>query len=482
MQLPGFIDTSNFSQSRIANPEVTVNWYLEQLAPNSKNGQALYPTPGQRLFGTAPLTDVGTRALFAMNERVLAVIGSQLQDLLQNQTFVPRGAVGRDDNPASINMNGRTPLGLTGNEAFITSKNDGYVLNLATNLLTKVLTNQAFMGASLDTYFLALDPPSNRFRISNPGDGLTWDPTQFGQRQDQPDEWRAMVVNTPDLWLIGGKTGCVWFDTGDFPFPFAPRPGATFQYGIRAPFSLKVVGDSVFWLSENADGIGLPVKANGYSPEPIGTPTVNTAIEEYQRNGGINDARAFSYQQAGHLFYVLSFKQGTWAYDLTTDRWHQRGHWISTENRYVPWRPRAHAAAYGRNLVGDDESGQISWLDLTLGTEADGSSIRRRRVGASTFNENKPIEHRRVEFFLEMGLGATSGPGSDPMIMIRASDDGGKRWGNEHQLSVGKIGEFGKRAYLTRLGIPRDRVYELTVSDPIPYRLIDAFLNNESVA
>jgi hypothetical protein len=482
VQLPGFIDTSNFSQSRIANPEVTINWYLEPLARNSKNGQALYPTPGQRAWGTAPVADVGTRALFSMNDRVLGVIGSTLYDLFADGTLGPRGTVNKNSNPATINMNGRTPLGLTGNEAFITSNNDGYVLNLATNVFTKVLTGKALMGASLDTYFLALDPPSNRFSISNAGDGLTWDPTQFGQRQDQPDEWKAMVVNTPDLWLVGGKTGCIWFDTGDFPFPFAPRPGATFQYGIRAPFTLKVVGDSVLWLSENADGIGLPVRATGYTPEPISTPTVDTAIEEYQRNGGIDDARAFSYQQAGHLFYVLNFTQGTWVYDLTADRWHQRGQWVPSSNDYLPWRPCAHAAAYGRNLVGDANSGQISWLDLTWGTEADGSAIRRKRIGGGTFNENKPIEHRRVEFLLEMGLGTSVGQGSDPMIMIRASDNGGKTWGNEHQLSVGKMGEFTKRAYLTRLGIPLDRVYELTVTDPIPYRVLDAFLNNESVA
>jgi len=45
-----------------------------------------------------------------------------------------------------------------------------------------------------------------------------------------------------------------------------------------------------------------------------------------------------------------------------------------------------------------------------------------------------------------------------------------------YAVDCGKAGEFSKRAIWRRLGRARDRVYELSVSDPISWRVIDAYL------
>jgi hypothetical protein len=66
--------------------------------------------------------------------------------------------------------------------------------------------------------------------------------------------------------------------------------------------------------------------------------------------------------------------------------------------------------------------------------------------------------------------GTAEGQGDDPEAMLRWSDDGGHTWSNEHWTSMGRIGEYGFRAFWRRLGMTlklRDRVYEVSGTDPV---------------
>jgi hypothetical protein len=64
-----------------------------------------------------------------------------------------------------------------------------------------------------------------------------------------------------------------------------------------------------------------------------------------------------------------------------------------------------------------------------------------------------------------------------PLWTLRWSDDGGQSWSNEHARDGGMIGQFLQRLIWNRLGMPRDRVYELSTSDAFPARVIEAYLD-----
>ena len=67
----------------------------------------------------------------------------------------------------------------------------------------------------------------------------------------------------------------------------------------------------------------------------------------------------------------------------------------------------------------------------------------------------------------------------DPQVMLRWSDDGGHTWSNEHWRSMGKTGEWGYRVFWRRLGMTeklRDRVYEVSGTDPIQLAIMGAEL------
>jgi hypothetical protein len=69
--------------------------------------------------------------------------------------------------------------------------------------------------------------------------------------------------------------------------------------------------------------------------------------------------------------------------------------------------------------------------------------------------------------------------GSDPEVMLRWSDDGGHTWSNEHWAKMGKIGEYYRRVFWRRLGMTlklRDRVYEISGTDPIKVDIMGAEL------
>ena len=76
-------------------------------------------------------------------------------------------------------------------------------------------------------------------------------------------------------------------------------------------------------------------------------------------------------------------------------------------------------------------------------------------------------------------VGYPAAPGYDPQVMLRWSDDGGHTYSNEHWVSIGKIGEYYRRAIWRRLGMTmklRDRVYEVSATDPVKIAIMGAEL------
>jgi hypothetical protein len=70
--------------------------------------------------------------------------------------------------------------------------------------------------------------------------------------------------------------------------------------------------------------------------------------------------------------------------------------------------------------------------------------------------------------------------GVNPAVMLRWSDDGGHTWSNEHWRFMGKIGQYGHRTIWRRLGMTvkiRDRVYEVSGTDPVKIAIMGAELH-----
>lgn len=470
MQFPSFLDGSYRVQSPITSQTRLVNWYCEiseQEGATSK--KSLLPTPGVDPFVTVTEA-AGGRAMYDTGSgRTFAVIGARLVEVLSGGMYTLRGsAMAVDTNPATITTNG--------SQLFITSGDKGYNFDLDTNTLTEVLDEGATQGGMLYGYFVAFDQTNSRIQISDLFDGTVWDPTQFQQRTIGADNWQAMLVTSDGQIILPGTfTGERWYNSGAFPFPFAPDPSALFQMGIAATFSLKETKEGVAWLATSAQGGYSVVLASGYSPQRISDHGLEYAMSQMPR---VDDAIAECYEEQGHSFYVLTFPSAdqTWTFDFTTKQWAERGTWISEENRFTYWRPVFHCFSNNKHLMADRETGTIYHMSDAFGLDVDSRVIRRVRRAPAINNEHHRIRYSRLEILGQSGLGTSTGAGVDPIMMVRMSKDFGQTFGTEQQFSLGKIGRFDCRWTLWRLGQARGRVFEVSTTARTPVRLTDAYL------
>jgi hypothetical protein len=81
---------------------------------------------------------------------------------------------------------------------------------------------------------------------------------------------------------------------------------------------------------------------------------------------------------------------------------------------------------------------------------------------------------------MEPGVGQSTGQGAAPLLMLRYSNDGGHTWSNEKTATAGKVGEYGARAKFNRLGSGRNRVWELSMTDPVKFSVFGAVLEGEA--
>lgn len=484
MEYPNFLGGSYTSQSPIADLARTVNWYPERVeGPGARAPLALYPTPGQQTYTS--VSDLSGRGALTIASRTHMVMGGAVYEIFSPASATKRGSVVQDGNLASLSYNGSA-----GNRICIASGGTLYYLNLTTNVVSAVTgVTTALQVGMIDGFFVAFDTTTNRIYVSPLNDTTgVWDPTQFAQRSTQPDPWKAMIVIPPDIWLIGESTGDVWYDAGTSPFPLAPRVGVTFRYGIVAPFSLAAINGIPIWLARDELGSGVVVQARGYSPQPVSNKAVEAALSSYARTSTITDAEALVYEQEGHTFYVLRFPSAnkTWVYDPSLPpalAWHERSTRNITTGQDDAWKVRVHTYAFGLHLVADPTTGNINVLDVTYGTEADGGPIRRLRIPPALFVDERKqrLFISRFEPIFEPGLGTNSGQGLTPTAMLRTTKDG-KTWSNERTASAGAMGNYSQRTYWLRNG-SSTFVWapELSVSDPIPWRLLGAEIEGRHI-
>jgi len=333
----------------------------------------------------------------------------------------------------------------------------------------------AFTGGTnvdiVDNYFVYNRPDTQQFGCSNVLSPISGS-TNFSSKDGAPDDLVTLIVDHREIYLLGETSSEVWVDQGTSPFPFTRIPGTSTQHGIVAPFSVARLGNSFAYLSKNNRGTAQIVQMNGYIPQRIST----HAVENSLNGKTITDAVAWTYQLEGHEVYVISFPtlQLTWCYDIATQMWHK---WLYTNNlgQYERCRGNCAAVFQGYVLVGDYSNGKIYHLDRNVYTD-DGQNVKRlrRAVHLTTDLQRQYFEELQLQF--QPGVGLSTGQGDDPQAMLRWSSDGGSTWSNEHWTTIGKIGKYTNRAIWRRLGTARDRIFEVSVSDPVKAVIVSANL------
>ena len=374
----------------------------------------------------------------------------------------------------------------------------------------------AFTGANsvdiVDNYFVYNNPGTQQWGSSDLLSTIS-SSTSYAFKDGAPDKLVALIVDHREVYLMGEASSEVWTDVGAVPFPFQRIPGTSTQQGIVAQFSLVRLGNSFAYVSRNSRGQGQIMQMEGYVPKRIST----HAVEATLANQYISDAISWTYQLEGHEIYVTSFPSLnlTWAYDSTTEMWHK---WLYTadDGSYQRHRGNCSAVFQGLVMVGDYENGKIYSLDKQNYTD-NGQNIRRLRRAPHLVSDFQRQYFDELQIQFQPGVGTTGlstsngdiyvglnyviypdatfliGPLQSfvigqqvsvttnitttlPQAMLRWSNDGGSTWSREYWVSIGQLGKYRNRAIWRRLGTARDRIFEVSITDPVNAVIISANL------
>ena len=483
-----------------------VNLFPEVIPEGGKEPGFLNRAPGLNFLqtiGTGPI-----RGLWAHQTN-----GSDFYVVSGTEVYQLTGLTSTPVKIGNVAAGGPVSIADNGTQIFFACNGPSYIFNEATHTF-KQITDPDFPGAVtvayLDGYFVFNEPNSQRVWVTSLLDGTSIDPLDFASAEGSPDGLVAINVDHREAWLFGSDSVEVWYDAGLADFPLTRIQGAFNEIGCVAAFSVAKLDNSLFWLGTDARGQGIVYKANGYTGQRVSTHAIEYAIAQY---GNISDAIAYTYQQEGHGFYVLTFPSAnaTWVYDAATQAWHERAGLVN--GQFTRHRSNCQCNFEGNTVVGDFENGNIYTLDLDV--YADNGQpqkwLRSWRALPTGQNNLNRSAHHSLQLDAETGVGLnglTTGeniylttesgnplitengefilsavgavPVPAPQAMLRWSDDGGHTWSNEHWTSMGRIGEYGHRTIWRRLGMTlklRDRVYEVSGTDPVKLAIMGAELH-----
>ena len=497
------------ARSIIANAQRCVNLYGEANPEDAPAPMTYYPTPGLTTLGTPPAAGAGRGLYAASSGQLYAVVGSNLYAVSSSWTFTLVGALKTSSGMVSMADN-QTLMCLVDGP-------NGYSVNLVGNTFAQI-SDPAFYGADkvdfADTFFIFNKPATGQFYIS-PSNSLTgFDPLYYATKIGASDLLATVAVVHRELWLIGAqKSSEIWINQGGTDFPFGIMNGAFIQHGCEAKYSVAQMGDALFWLSQDNQGGKIVVRGQGYQTQRVSTHAIEAAMSSYST---VSDAVGWTYQQQGHQFYVLTFPTAdkTWCLDIVTGEWHERV-WLDTNGAEHRHRGISAAYAYGVNVVQDWQTGALYALDLNNYTDAGQPIIRRRgfphmqsdgkRVFYSAFiadmeagTDPASISQASPAYVLAadgsgniikpdvvpvyLGMDSGSFLANPQSVYLRYSDDRGATWSNPIDGGMGYTGQYVTSILFRRLGMARDRVFELFWSAPIKTALNGAYVEAKAAA
>ncbi len=479
----GFVGDAYTAPSITQDAQATENWYpeIDPAKPQGSRGViALYPTPGMRAAGIQDVDiRMPVRGLFTMPgaRTMVGVIGNWIV-IWEATGSGPFEIALRGAGPLLNTSTG--PVAITANATHVMITDGSSSRYFAQNNLSSfgIINDGGFNGG------VRCDIVDNVMVYNAPGGGSkAWGATSalaytspalsYALTLSSFDNLVSLIVDQRQVALLGEQTMEFWTDVGSFPFPFSIIDGTTRQFGCIAPYSVARFADGFAWLGRDQLGQGVVLYCAHYQVQRIST----HAIEQDLIGQVLTDAYAFTYQLAGHVFYVLQLPTAdrTWVYDLSTSMWHRRTS-MAPDGSLHRWRATCAAVFDGSIIVGDEE-GRIQRLDNAYPFEDSRTGLRQirrlRRAPHLTRELKRQFFHSlKVQF--QPGVGIPTGQGDDPQAMLRYSDDGAHTWSDVLTAPIGRMGEYQAQAVWRRLGQARDRVFEVSITDPVYAPIVSA--------
>lgn len=290
-----------------------------------------------------------------------------------------------------------------------------------------------------------------------------------------PDNTTALISNGTLLYTFGPKSSQIFQYNSDVDMPFVSPTNCANMIGIKAPDSLAIVGDYVFYLGSSAIGENGVYFWRSNQLTRCSTPDVERLIQGF---ANAEDAHGQTWMENGHLFYALTFVNDdyTLVYDVTENLWHRRSTKDAVTNAHHKWRPEFAVLHDGYLMFGVKDG--IVKLDTKKWTEYDGRPIIRVRRSGAMQTDFDPFIVDGIK--LICNTGDFENANLNPQIMMRYCENGGW-WSNQEMGLLGLQGEYGTVVEWFNLGIHTVMNMEFSCSDPVDFSIMAAKINYKGI-
>tara|TARA_R110000744_G_scaffold314268_1_gene421326 strand:- start:2399 stop:3775 length:1377 start_codon:yes stop_codon:yes gene_type:complete len=438
---------ANTAEGDIAGQEILVNIYPRR-SDGGKYPFTLINTPGLAFFLELPTFPV--KAVHQNGNRAFAVTPTKLYEIFKNGSFKELG---------DVSLNGRVAMEDNGTQLVMVDGFKGYYYDANTNLVQQINAEGFYPASTVtyqDGYFIFDRKGTGQFFISNLLD-VTFDALDFATAEGQPDPLVAVLSDHREVFMFGTETIEVWYNSGAADFPFERNQGAFVEKGCGARYTVAKQNNTVYFVGSDL----MVYQMAGYTPIRIST----HAVEKTLKDVDLSSAFAYTYQDEGHLFYVLTIpsRDLTWCLDISTGAWHIR-------QSYQFGRHQSNNAIFfdSKTLVGDFQNGRIYQMAANYYTD-DGEPVIREFVLPVVNQGREFLTVDSLEFDMGTGVGLTSGQGDDPELRVYFSKDNGNVYSQNFKVGkIGKKGNYLSRAKVNRFGCARQFTFKVEISDPIP--------------
>jgi len=422
-------------------------------------------TPGTNTFATAGAGPV--KDIFYQNGKAFCLSGDGMYEISAGGTTTKLGTV------AAGPTGQLAGNGTGGNQIGAVTGGLGYIYNISTEVFAAIsdadFPSEAQTIQFYDGYFLTFGFNTREVFYSTLFDGTGWAAAGKFAKSWTADSIKAVKVSERLIFVIGNDKTEVWGNTGDSVATFVPVQGVLIEHGIDAFKSVVNINDAVAWLGHDKDGKNEAWMVDqNYRPNRFSTHGVERAWRTYARS---DDAIAWSYRESGHTFYVISFPtpKKTWAYDLTSGLWHERGYLNPATGVQDHVLGQCHAYAFDRHLVGSRVDGKIYDMSEDHVYDDDSKPILREVMSPHVESPQRSITINRLSLRCDTGVADATGQGADPHVGMKYSVDGGKTFSSKLYASTGEVGEYDTEVGWNLLGQGRDWVINFSSSDPVKH-------------
>lgn len=454
--------SGNSGKSPVATVQRRLNCYFELREDGDKSKIVCYGTPGlTQAFTLSTSASQPVRGMIGTQTKLFVAAYNTLKIYDANGTLLDAGITfGTSSGLVSLAYNNNQVLMVDGATCQYYTQSTGVWGAVASFPATGARTITFVSG-----FFVAEQPGTQTFWVSNANDGSTWNSLAFASASAFSDNILAVDNLVGNLVLFSERHIEFWQNAGLSPEPFAPILSAANEYGLAAVFSRAHVDESIIFLAQNREGQIQFCQMHGFQVRPISNPDLEYIINRFTT---VNDATALSYGNDRHKFYQVSFPTAnrSFLYDTSTGLWSD----VQTGTSVIPTRHTANLSAYcaGKTLVSDYSSNSIYRFDPLTYTD-NGTTIVRELVTRHILSAFNRIRISMLYLDMETGVGLQTGQGTNPQIMLQYSKDNGRTWSAERWVSSGLVGNYIARVLWRRFGSTRDATFKIRMSDPVKF-------------